>query len=221
MANCNIATHCSHPLVRSLVLPPTLPYSFSASYSQQSGSTRKLCGFPHSFSPYLALFQLWCMCFGRPRNSPHTLHSVFCLGHMLQLASQSTLLLTFAVSWHSSSSFAKSLGWAGTAIAQNIPQPPPLYLPYPLLSIEDCHTFRRLTTTFYSQNDKCLVCVCVHLMHVCVFVCVRCCRRCFSHFNFSSSKMGNLWEMGKWAGNSLAKHLTHACAPFKFTVLTH
>lgn len=142
MANCNIATHCSHPLVRSLVLPPTLPYSFSASYSQQSGSTRKLCGFPHSFSPYLALFQLWCMCFGRPRNSPHTLHSVFCLGHMLQLASQSTLLLTFAVSWHSSSSFAKSLGWAGTAIAQNIPHTP---LPFAFFFPTPCWVLRIAT----------------------------------------------------------------------------
>lgn len=104
-------------------------------------------------------------------HTPHTLHSVLCLGHMLQLASQSTLLLTFAVSWHSSSSFAKSLGWAGTAIGENIPQPPPLslLLSHPLLTIEDCHTFHRLTTTFYSQNDKCLVCVCLILyMYVCL-----------------------------------------------------
>lgn len=77
-------------------------------------------------------------------------------------------------------------------------------------------------------------------LSVCVSVCL-----CvlllfsFSHFHVSCLKMGNLWDDGheagtgnritsngyfegaNIAGNSLAEHLAHACAPFKFSELAH
>lgn len=94
------------PTVRSLQKDgwaATLPYSFCALHSQQSGSTSILCGLR---SPHLALSQLWCVFLFA--LAPNTLPQATakCLRHMLLLASQSTSLLTFAVSRHLSSSFA-------------------------------------------------------------------------------------------------------------------